>query len=80
MARALNVSKRLASWLDIHKKYVWLVAWSLANIGWSIPFVYEKIPAEEYLFPGYLFLSLYVWIRWYWVDMDKLTLLKQEVK
>jgi len=80
MGRALNVSKRLASWLSTHIKYVWLMAWSLANIGWSIPFVYEKIPEAEYLFPGYLFLSLYVWIRWYWVDIDKLTLLQQEVR
>jgi hypothetical protein len=79
MGRTLNVPKRLSSWVSTYLKHLWLVAWSLANIGWSIPCVYEKVPAGEYLFPGYLFLSLYVWIRWYWIDINKMILL-QEVK
>lgn len=74
MGRGLNVVKRLVSWLGTHGKHVWLLVWSLANIGWSISFVYKEIPGEEYLFPGYLFLSLYVWVRWYWDDIGALTL------
>ena len=74
MARARVVPRVSGTGFKRHKKYTWCIAWAMANIGWSLSFIDREIPGGDFLFLGYLFLSLYGWLKWFKEDIDKWTL------
>jgi hypothetical protein len=64
MERVDNYSNVLGTLLDNPKVYFYGFIWSFANIGWSLLFIHgEEMPMVDVLFLGYLFLSLYGWLK-----------------
>ena len=55
-----------------NKKYVWSIAWSVASVCWSIVFIKGQMPEGGFLFLGFLFLSVYGWVKWFHEDIEKL--------